>query len=325
MKRTPLVLAITLLATQGGHPQPATAAAPEAPASGTLALALQGLMAVSEGQVDTGSGPTDVLWAWMIDTRDPAGANRPPCVAGPIDPHDYPLHVPVLWVEGGAVTDETGTGVGNLIDLADQDVVIDTGRQGFGAIDLAALVSADELVQAGLDPANALPEVLPALLVSAHGSVAAPLVTRVRILGADSVAALADTCGPARHYTLAPGVDSCAYQDPGAPFAHEVRLAQAAVTGISVHLRRRDGSSARTLTITPTASTLEVSVRNVMAGFEAKPIDHCSDGMDHLAAYRWFYALTDYGSLPQTCSLVPCQVAGTSGGFKCPIPNPGGP
>lgn len=340
MKCNSLILCSILLVACGTKTPAPDAETPRAPTSdptdqelavtatttASLELALQGLMAVSEGEVDDGSGPRNVLWAWMVDTRDPNGADRPPCVTGTVDRHDYPLHVPVLYVDGGTVTDDAGDVLGNLIDLTDQDVVIDTGRSGFGAVDLTSLVSEGEFSTIGVDRKHALLEVKSGLGEHPPSNIAGPLIARVRIRGADSVEALFDTCGQGKKFTMAAGVDGCSEGDGngGADFAHEVRVRQAVVDALVVHRWRPDGSSAGKLTITPTGATLRVSVRNVMEPYKSVHIDACPPGLEHLQAYRWFYALTHF-TPPEGCSLVPCQVGGTSGGFKCPIPDPGGP
>lgn len=291
-----------------------------------LQIALQGLMAASEGTVHD----RNLLWAWMIDTRDPNGKNRPPCVApGPVLLADYPLHLPVLYVQEGSIYEDNSPLGERLIDLTRQDVVVDTGGTGDGTRDLTALISGPELKSLGLDPGQALQEVRDPLVDPEI--LDESLVARVRIVGAYDARAQANTCpGMDRTFSMAHQVD-CDPTGDGVPFGEEILLKQEDVAEVVVRLTDHNagGGRSRTLTIRPTGSRLTIAVRNVMqqhsggkVDLNTVPIEYCESTSHHFDTYRWFYSLSD---VKTASCLVPCQAAKARGGFKCPIPDPGGP
>jgi hypothetical protein len=346
MKTTTLVVATTLLVACGGQGPPDGAApadpaapptsvstsssSPGATGGATLDVALQGLMAVSEGRITEAEQEREVLWAWMIDTRNPTTTNKPPCVTGTIDPSLYPLHEPALFVAGGRITDENGADVGNMVDLTEEDVVIHTGDEAAASMSLAALVSGDEFQSLGLDPALALGEAKPELTAAVPGQVAPPLVTRVRFQGGFRAEARANTCAGMESWFVMVDKAKCDSAAPGVALGEEVRLTQANVSAVRVELTKRGTTTTRRLTITPTGPQLAIAVRNVMkrhhpdeVDLRTVPLDYCEAIGHHLDTYRWFYALT---ADPNPSCLVPCVTTrSVSGGFKCPIPNPGGP
>lgn len=286
----------------------------------TLEVMFDGLIAFVE---DGGT-----VWALLVDAdydvQDPSTwkDELPPCVLDQFEkdeiPSEFPPHKAHILFRDAKVTGADPV-LGRAIAL--EDIRLETGRDGFGQIDLTSLTSKEEVAAERMDVAEHDVQHLDKIASRFLGaSLTDHLAARVLIQGADSLVSRPLVGCPIKYSFVNPTEDpevDCT--GAGRPLAEEVLLVQ---NNLTTPVEIRLLTSGDTVTVEPeqAGGTVRVEIVNIRKEFIGNPnIPPCDVPERHPMAYRWYYLLMmDPPSEHCADHFFPCEVIGDTGGRKCP-------